>query len=90
MEFHKIGRHKGTALSVFREEYSDQVSKDVHESIAHREIPPEAQISERVVLQETSRSIQTFKLTYDKIFKKFQERLIEQYSGMRGGYMSEY
>ena len=90
MDFHKIGRPKGQALSVFREEFSDQVSKDVHESIVQQVVPPEAQVSERVILNETSRSIQTFKMTYDRLYKKFQERLVEQYSGMRGGYMSEY
>lgn len=29
-------------------------------------------------------------MTYDRLFKKFQERLVNEYSGMRGGYMSEY
>ena len=29
-------------------------------------------------------------MTYDRLFKKFQGRVIAQYSGMRGGYMSEY
>ena len=53
-------------------------------------MPPEAKVSARVELIETSRSIQTFKMTYDRLFKKFQERLISEYSNMRGGYMSEY
>ena len=35
MDFHKFGRPKGQALSVFREEFSDCISKDVHESVAH-------------------------------------------------------
>ena len=29
-------------------------------------------------------------MTYDRLVKKFQERLVAEYSGMRGGYMSEY
>lgn len=65
----------------------------MHESVAARKqghLPPEAQVSSRIALVETSRSIQTFKMTYDRLFKKFQERVIAQYSGMRDGYMSEY
>jgi len=80
-------------VSVFPEELSDGISKEVHESVAARmqgHLPPEAQVSARVALVETSRSIQTFKMTYDRLYKKFQERLIAEYGGMRGGYMSEY
>ena len=53
-------------------------------------MPAAARVSTTIALQETSRSVQTFKMTYDRLFKKFQERLISEYSGMRGGYMSEY
>ena len=53
-------------------------------------MPAAARVSTTIALQETSRSVQTFKMTYDRLFKKFQERLIAEYSGMRGGYMSEY
>ncbi len=49
-----------------------------------------ARISKTVELVETSRSIQTFKMTYDRLFKKFQERLVTEYGNIRGGYMSEY
>jgi len=41
-------------------------------------------------LVETSRSIQTFKMTYERLFKKFHERMTEEYGNMRGGYMSDY
>jgi hypothetical protein len=47
-------------------------------------------VSKTVELVETSRSIQTFKMTYERLFKKFQERLVTEYGNMRGGYMSEY
>ena len=53
-------------------------------------MPAAARVSTTIALQETSRSVQPFKMTYDRLFKKFQERLIAEYSGMRGGYMSEY
>ena len=78
---------------MFPEELSDGISKEVHESVAPRmqaHLPPEAIVSSRVTLVETSRSIQTFKMTYDRLYKKFQDRLIAEYGGMRGGYMSEY
>jgi len=29
-------------------------------------------------------------MTYDRLFKKFHERLIAEYSNMRGGYMNEF
>ena len=41
-------------------------------------------------LVETSRSVQTFKMTYDKIFAKFHARIVEEYAAMRGGYMTDY
>ena len=95
LEIHKFKKPKKAAISVLRddkedEEISDQVSREGHESQAQAAMPPEAKVSARVELIETSRSIQTFKMTYDRLFKKFQERLIQEYSNMRGGYMSEY
>lgn len=53
-------------------------------------VPPEARVSSRVQLVETSRSIQTYKMTFDRLFKKFHHKLVTEYSNMRGGYMSEY
>ena len=93
LNVHRFGKKNAQAQSVFPEELSDGISKEVHESVAPRmqaHLPPEAQVSARVALVETSRSVQTFKMTYDRLFRKFQEKLIEHYSGMRGGYMSEY
>ncbi len=29
-------------------------------------------------------------MTYDRIYKKFHERLVNEYAGMRGGYMTEF
>lgn len=29
-------------------------------------------------------------MTYDRIFRKFQEKLLHEYGAMRGGYMTEY
>ena len=47
-------------------------------------------MSKTIELVETSRSIQTFKMTYERLFKKFHERLVAEYGTMRGAYMSEY
>ena len=57
---------------------------------ADHELPPFARVSAREPLVETSRSIQAFQATYDRLVRKFQERLVEQYGKMRGGYMSDY
>lgn len=76
-------------MTVFRDQISEAVSQEVHESI--KEVVPEfAKVGKTVELVETSRSIQTFKMTYDRLVKKFQERLVNEYGKMRGVYMSEY
>ena len=41
-------------------------------------------------IPETSRSIQTFGLIYDKLFAEFKDELVQEYYQMRGGYMGEY
>lgn len=92
LEIHKFSKPK-QAQSVLPEQYSDEISQEVHASQAKKneiEMPAAARVSTTIALQETSRSVQTFKMTYDRLFKKFQERLCAEYSGMRGGYMSEY
>lgn len=57
-QVHKFGR-VDKAQSVFRDHLSDAVSKEVHESqaAAPHKLVPEAQVSARVELVETSRSI---------------------------------
>ena len=92
MEIHKFHRHTQPKLaqSVFPDGVSDDVSKQVQESQAQKNLPPFARVSKTVELVETSRSIQTFKMTYDRLFKKFQERLVNEYGAMRGGYMGEF
>ena len=47
-------------------------------------------VSPPVQLIETSRSIQTFNLTYDRLYREFQEKLVAEYAGMRSTYMGEY
>ena len=89
IEIHKFKKPK-LAQSVFPDQLSEDISRQAHESQAQVALPPEARVSKTVELVETSRSIQTFKMTYDRLFKKFQERLVQEYSNMRGGYMSEY
>lgn len=29
-------------------------------------------------------------MTFERIYKKFHERLVNEYAGMRGGYMTEF
>lgn len=91
VQIHKFGRVE-KPQSVYPDHLSDAISKEVHESQApapHR-VPPEARVSARVELIETSRSIQTFKMTYDRLFKKFHQKLVTEYGNMRGGYMTDY
>jgi hypothetical protein len=72
------------------DQLSDEgVSKEAHKS-AISKVSAVAVVSPPVALQETSRSIQTFGMIYDNLFKRFQENLIEEYGKMRSTYMSEY
>lgn len=49
-----------------------------------------AQVSEPVPLNEQTPFVQTFSLTYDRLFRNFLENLINEYGQMRGSYMGEY
>ena len=88
IEIHKFGK-PAPAVTVFRDQISIAVSQEVHESIKET-VPEFAKVGKTIELVETSRSIQTFKMTYDRIFKRFQERVVNEYGKMRGVYMSEY
>ena len=59
LEIHKFGRLNKTkvANSVFPDQVSDAVSKEVHESQAQKNVPAVARVSKTVELVETSRSI---------------------------------
>ena len=63
---HKFGGNKPKDIqSVAQADISDTVSRDVQQSNAKNvQVPREAQISARVELVETSRSIQTFDVAY--------------------------
>ena len=49
-----------------------------------------AHVSPPVQLVETSRSVESFNMTYDKCFRDFQEKLIAEYDNMRRMYITEY
>ena len=53
-------------------------------------VPPEATVSNVVALQETSRSIETFSMAYDRLFAEFQETLVREYANTRVTYIGEY
>jgi len=53
-------------------------------------MPQVTVVSQRVVVPDTSRSIQTFGMVYDKIFAEFKDELVMEYAQMRGCYMGEY
>ena len=72
------------------DQLSDEgVSKEANKS-AVTKVSAVAVVSPTIAMQETSRSIQTFSLVYDRLFKDFQEKLVLEYSNMRSTYMSEY
>jgi len=64
------------------------VSKEAHNSDIT--IAPVADVSPPLPVPETSRSIQTYAIVYDKLFLEFKEELVQEYAQMRGCYMSEY
>lgn len=66
------------------------ISKEAHESANMTSIANVAVVSKIIEVPETSRSIQTFKMVYDKLFQEFKAELADEYGQMRGGYMSEY
>lgn len=88
--FHFRKSHKVPYTVHEDDRLSDEgVSKEAHKSTVTK-VSQVAVVSPPIALQETSRSIQTFSLVYDKLFKQFQEQLITEYTNMRTTYMSEY
>ena len=73
----------------FMHENESDTSKEAHRSQATH-ISSCAVISPPVALVETTRSVQTFKMNYDRLYREFQEKLIAEYSAQRTSYMSEY
>lgn len=72
------------------EEDSDEgASREAHKSNITK-VSAVATVSPAVALVETSRSIQTFQMSYDRIYREFQERLVAEYAGMRNVYIGEY
>lgn len=65
------------------------VSAEAHKSEATK-VSAVAMVSPPLPVPETSRSIQTFNMTYDKLFAEFQQELVAEYSAMRAGYMHEF
>ena len=49
-----------------------------------------AHVSPPVAVPETSRSVQAFSITYDRLFAEFKRELVNEYGSMRGCYMGEY
>lgn len=67
----------------------DGVSEEAHKSTVTK-ISKVAEVSQKVELQDTSRSVKGFSLTYDRIQAEFQQKLIEAYTQMRTSYMEQY
>lgn len=51
-------------------DYDDEASRQAHKSNVTK-VPPEATVSNVVALQETSRSIETFSMAYDRLYAEF-------------------
>ena len=66
------------------------LSKEAHESDNKVSAAHVAVVSKIIEVPETSRSIQTFKMVYDKLFAEFKDEMVQEYAQMRGCYMDEY
>ena len=71
---------------------NDGVSKEARQSSVAKvtKVSKIAAVSPPVAVPETSRSIQTFGLQYDKLYAEFHQELVMEYAQMRGAYMGEY
>lgn len=84
----KRQKYDKKAANLMHENESD-TSKEAHRShVSH--ISSCAMISPPIALVETTRSVQTFKMNYDRLYREFQEKLVAEYSAQRTSYMSEY
>ena len=89
-KFTKIGKGYNKPFTVKQMDGgSDGVSQEAHKSEATK-VSAVAAVSPVVDVPDTSRSIQTFSLQYDRLFAEFKEELIMEYGQMRGCYMGEY
>jgi len=52
------------------EDYDDEASRQAHKSNVTK-VPPEATVSNVVDLRETSRSVETFAMAYDRLYSEF-------------------
>ena len=68
---------------------NDSVSKEAHQSEVTI-VSKIAAVSPAVAVPETSRSILTFNLQYDKLYAEFHQELVMEYAQMRGCYMGEF
>lgn len=47
-------------------------------------------IRERIPLPNDNKHMLTFKKCYDRLFKDFKDKLVAEYSQMKGSYLTEY
>ena len=90
--FRKLGKGYNKPYTVKQNDGSqdgNSVSQEAHKSEATK-VSAIAAVSPPVAVPDTSRSIQTFSLQYDKLFAEFKEELRMEYAQMRGCYMDEY
>ena len=80
---------KAGKLAYDQIESDDDTSKEAHKSDLTK-LSSVAVVSPPIALVETSRSVEAFKLGYDRLFREFQERLLAEYGAQRTSYMSEY
>ena len=92
-KFTKIGKGYNKPYTVKQMDGGSQdhdgASQEAHKSEATK-VSAVAAVSPVVVVPDTSRSIQTFSLQYDRLFAEFKDELIMEYGQMRGCYMNEY
>lgn len=80
-KFKKIGKayNKPFTVKQMDDGSGDGVSQEAHKSEATK-VSAVAAVSPPIAVPDTSRSIQTFGLQYDRIFAEFKEELIMEYA----------
>ena len=87
---HKFDKKPGKLMQDHGES-EDDTSKEANKS-SYTKFTDKAGVSEVVELDEklTSRSVQTFKMNYDRIYRQFREQLLAEFTAARSSYMSDY
>jgi hypothetical protein len=87
---HNFKKHAQKAFTVHNDEDSaGEASKEARKSNVTK-VSKVAEVSPPVQLIETARSVESFNMTYDRVFAIFQAKLTAEYDKMHQTYIGEY